>query len=108
MDGDGGGLAKLEPFVSTPTMLAPGAQVDYIVEPPGTRRYTIATFGESDTMLGLFEVIDGSPRFVAGDDDSGEDRNAQISTRLFAGRHYVVRVRCYYSAKSATTAVMYW
>jgi hypothetical protein len=27
---------------------------------------------------------------------------------LFQGRHYVVRVRCYYSAKSATTAVMYW
>ena len=107
-DGDGGGLAKLEPFVSAPTMLAPGAQVDYTVEPPGTRRYTIATFGESDTMLGLFEVIDGSPRFVAGDDDSGEDRNAQISTRLFEGRHYVVRVRCYYSTKSATTAVMYW
>jgi hypothetical protein len=59
-------------------------------------------------MLALFEVIDGSPRFVTGDDDSGEDRNAQISMRLFQGRHYVVRVRCYYSAKSATTAVMYW
>jgi hypothetical protein len=106
--GDGDAHPKLAPFVSMPTVLAPGGQADYIVEPPGTRRYTIATFGESDSMLGLFEVIDGSPRFVAGDDDSGEDRNAQISTRLFEGRHYVVRVRCYYSGKSATTAVMYW
>ncbi len=106
--GGGDTLPKLEPFVSKPTVLAPGAQVDYIVEPPGTRRYTIATFGDSDTVLGLFETIDGSPRFVAGDDDSGEDRNARISTRLFAGRHYVVRVRCYYSTRSATTAVMYW
>jgi Astacin (Peptidase family M12A) len=106
--GNGDAHPKLEPFVSTPMTLAPGAQADYAVEPPGTRSYTIATFGESDAMLGLFEVIDGSPRFVAGDDDSGEDRNAQISMRLFQGRHYVVRVRCYYSAKSATTAVMYW
>jgi hypothetical protein len=39
---------------------------------------------------------------------NGQDRNVQISMRLFQGRHYVLRVRCYYSAKSATTAVMYW
>jgi len=31
-----------------------------------------------------------------------------IRIKLFAGRHYVVRVRCYYSQHSALTSVMYW
>lgn len=98
----------LEPFTSTPLSLAPGRQVDYALRPGATRTYTMATFGESDTVLGLFEDVNGELRFVDGDDDSGEDRNAQIRTKLFENRRYVLRVRFYYAQKSGTTSVMYW
>jgi len=100
--------ALLQPFVSVPTSLAPAQQVDYRVEPTASRTYGIATFGASDTVLGLFENVDGELRFVAADDDSGHERNASLRHKLFAGRRYVVRVRCYYAQQSATTAVMYW
>jgi hypothetical protein len=100
--------AVLAPFVSVPTALAPGQQVDYTVEPTASRTYNLGTFGTSDTVLGLFENVDGGLRFVAGDDDAGQERNALIKHKLFQGREYVLRVRCYYSQESATTAVMYW
>ena len=56
----------------------------------------------------LFEDVDGELRYVAGDDDSGEDRNALVRVKLFRGRTYVVRLRLYSSWESGDTAVMYW
>jgi hypothetical protein len=106
--GDPGRPPVLAPFTSAATVLAPGQQVDYALEPPASRIYDLATFGTSDTILGLFENVAGNLRFVAGDDDAGQDRNALIKHKLFQGREYVLRVRCYYSQESATTAVMYW
>lgn len=106
--GGAGSLPLLAPFTSVPTVLSPGQQVDYRIEPTATRNYEIGTFGASDAVLGLFESVDGSLRYVAADDDSGDDRNALIKQKLFMGRKYVVRVRCYYAQQSATTAVMYW
>lgn len=79
---------------------------DFVFKPTQSRRYTIATLGGSDTLLALFEQVDGEPRFVAGDDDSGEDRNASIRQKLFSGRTYVVRLRLYYPGETGTTAVM--
>lgn len=99
---------KLVPFVSHSLMLAPRQQADFLVEPPATRRYRIGTFGQNDVVLTMFEEIGGGPRFLAGDDDSGEDRNALIDVKLFQGRRYVVRVRMYYPSASGQTAVMYW
>ena len=54
----------------------------------------------------LFEEVDGELRHLAADDDSGEDRNAQITVKLFAGRRYVLRIRLYYKTGSGETAVM--
>jgi hypothetical protein len=70
-------------------------------------KYTIATKGASDTLLALFEEIGGQPRYLAADDDSGEDRNASITYKLFKGRTYHVRLRLYYPGQSGTTALMY-
>ncbi len=98
----------LESFVSHPMTLAPGQQVDLALSPPGSRDYQISTFGTSDTVLVLFEDVDGDLRYVAGDDDSGEDRNSHLTAKLFAGRRYVVRVRLYWTGGSGETAVMYW
>ena len=55
----------------------------------------------------LFEDINGEPRFVAGDDDSGEERNASITQKLFAGRSYIARLRLYYPGQSGKTTLMY-
>jgi hypothetical protein len=88
--------------------IAAGQQIDLRVKPPRTRSYQIATFGEADTLLALFEDVGGELKFRGGDDDSGEDRNAQLKLRLQRGRSYVLRVRMYYAAAAGETAVMWW
>ncbi len=47
-------------------------------------------------MIVLFEEIDGQPRYVKGDDDSGTERNAQLAVRLIRGRRYLLKVRLYW------------
>jgi hypothetical protein len=98
----------LRPFRSVKLEIGPGEQADFVIEPRGTRRYRIGTFGASDTVIVLFEQVDGELRHVAGDDDSGRDRNALLRLQLFRGRRYVLRVRLYHSWESNETAVMYW
>ena len=100
-------LTKLQPFDAVATDLAAGQQVDFAIKPTESRKYTIETKGASDTLLTLFEDIKGEPRFLAGDDDSGEDRNASVTYKLFKGRSYIVRLRLYYPGQSGKTSVMY-
>ena len=85
--------------------IEPGGQVNFLIQPKATRTYTIQTFGESDTVMVLFENQDGEPRFLAGDDDTGEDRNARLRLRLTVGREYILRIRLYYAQRSGETAV---
>jgi len=100
--------ASLEPFESAAVQLAAGQQMDFLIQPQETRKYTIATKGASDTILALFEEIAGRPRYLTADDDSGEDRNASITYKLFAGRKYHVRLRVYYPGQTGTTSLMYY
>jgi hypothetical protein len=97
----------LQPFQAVAIELAAGQQVDFTIKPTASRKYTIATKGASDTMLVLFEDINGEPRYLSGDDDSGEDRNASISYKLFQGRSYIVRLRLYYPGLSGKLSLMY-
>lgn len=96
----------LEAFKAVSVTLAAGQQVNYLFKPTESRRYAIATTGASDTLLGLFEEVDGVPRYLAADDDSGEDRNARISYKLFAGRRYHVRLRLYHPGQTGVTSLM--
>ncbi|WP_253907984.1 M12 family metallopeptidase [Arthrobacter sp. H20] len=98
----------LKPFESVALSLVPAGQADFVIEPPASRSYQLGTFGTADTVLVLFEEIDGEPRYLAGDDDSGEDRNALFGAKLIQGRKYVLRVRLYWAGQSGQTAVMYW
>jgi hypothetical protein len=82
--------------------------MNFRIEPDATRSYTIRTFGISDTVMVLFEEVNGELRYLTGDDDSGEDYNAEIQVRLFRGRRYVLRIRLYYSDRAGETAVMMW
>jgi Astacin (Peptidase family M12A) len=99
----------LEPFQSLPLKVSAGQQVNLRLNPKVSRLYNIQTFGTSDTVMVLFlEEANGAVRYLAGDDDSGEDRNALIRRRLLAGRKYIVRVRLYYAESYDETAVMAW
>jgi hypothetical protein len=88
--------------------IEPGVQKNLAITPSATRRYTIQTFGVSDTVMVLFEDINDNLRYVSGDDDSGTANNAKINVKLFRGREYLLRVRLYYSGGAGKTAVMMW
>ncbi|MBK5290617.1 MAG: matrixin family metalloprotease [Acidobacteriia bacterium] len=99
---------KLKAFESVRLRLEPSQQVNFIVEPEASREYTLQTFGDSDAVLVLFEDTGGEPRFLAGDDDSGVDRNASIKIRLFADRKYILRLRLYFQNRAGDLSVMMW
>ena len=56
-----------------------------MIRPDATRKYEIRTFGTSDTVMVLFEDENGELRYLAGDDDSGEDYNAHLQVKLLKG-----------------------
>ena len=99
---------ELEVFRPQFLSLNPGDQSNFVIRPESTRTYTMQTFGNSDTVMVLFEERDGQLRYVAGDDDSGTATNAKINTRLNAGSKYVLRIRLYTSWASGRSAVMLW
>ncbi|RBQ17568.1 hypothetical protein DP939_24725 [Spongiactinospora rosea] len=105
---DPGDAPALKPFESRPLSLRPGEQADFLIEPDANREYTLRTFGPADVVTVLFEDVDGELRYLAGDDDAGQARNAELKVRLFKGRSYVARIRLYTSWESNQTAVMYW
>jgi hypothetical protein len=106
--GEAPGPHELAPFRSVELSLDPAEQRDFLIVPPASRRYEIATFGSVDTLLVLFEEIDGELHYLSADDDSGEETNARISTKLLKGRRYLLKLRLYWAEESGKTAVMYW
>ncbi len=99
---------ELKPLQSQTLSLAPAEQKNFMILPSETRDYKIQTFGQSDTVMVLFEDQEGDLKFVDGDDDSGTDLNSSISTRLYQGRKYILRIRLYSNFGSGDAAVMLW
>jgi hypothetical protein len=97
---------KLVPLQTEPLDIAAGEQKNFVIEPEQTGDYTIQTLGHSDTLIVLFEDVNGQMEVVAGDDDSGTDFNAKIDVRLIRGRKYVLRVRLYLNWASGHSAVL--
>jgi hypothetical protein len=100
--------APLEPLHSVVVKLATGEQADFDIKPSESRKYTFETKGATDALLVLFEEVDGAPRYLSGDDDSGEPRSASITYKLFAGRSYILRLRLVYPGPTGETAVIYF
>lgn len=100
--------APLKVGVSQLLKLKAGETRTFDFTPPRTRTYNIGTFGDSDTILVLFEVTPNGNVQIAGADDSGTDLNAKVSMRLLKGRHYQVGVRLYYADAALETALMVW
>lgn len=98
----------LKPYKSYLIEIEPGEQLNFVIRPTLSREYTIQTFGDSDTVMVLFEDIDGESTFLAGDDDSGTERNAKITTRLLKDKVYYLRLRLYYEFATGQSCVMLW
>ena len=101
-------LRSLAPAESQPLEVRSGEQANFIFEPEATRKYKVQTFGACDTQIVLFEEVGGEWRYLAADDDSGEDRNALVDVRLRQGRRYAARVRLKYASGGTPPAVMLW
>ena len=98
----------LQAFQFVRLTLAPRGQANFIINPASSRRYQFSTFGQADTVMALFEEVNGVPRFREADDDSGADRNAKFTARLFPGRRYFLRVRLYAQHRRGEFGVMMW
>ena len=99
-------MPMLVPFESQRILIAPGEQFNFVIKPELSRTYTIQTFGRLDTVMVLFEEMNGEPTFHAGDDDSGTDLNACIRVRLLCERNYVLRLRLYCAQSQGEGALM--
>ncbi len=86
----------------------PGEQKDFVINPTSSRDYNFSTFGQSDTVMVLFEDDDSELHYMKGDDDSGTSFNANFKIRLIKDRKYVLKIRLYYNYSSGDTAVMMW
>jgi len=100
--------AELKVLQSQELNIPAGEQKNFYITPTASRYYDIRTFGESDTVMVLFQEENGELRYRTGDDDSGVDRNAAIRVKLFKGKKYVLRIRLYYAERTGETAVMMW
>jgi hypothetical protein len=100
-------LQLLHAFKPAVLSLAAGKQADFLIKPTESRKYTLETKGGSDATLVLFEDINGTPRYVTGDDDSGEERNASIDYKLFEGRSYIARLRLNHPGQTGKVSLMY-
>lgn len=100
-------LPALQPFQPAVAELATGQQMDFVIKPTASRKYTIETKGATDAVMVLFEDINGTPEYLTGDDDSGEERTAKINYKLIQGRTYIVRLRLATPGPTGQTSVMF-
>lgn len=100
--------SELQIATSRQLALANGEETSFSINPSETRKYNIQVFGACDTQLVLQEMRDHSWRYMAQDDDSGEERNANFNIQLVKDRKYKLRVRMRYNASGSTPAIMMW
>jgi len=99
-------IPELREFESQRISIGAGEQIDFLINPSLTRKYTLQTFGRMDTVMVLFELRDGVEEYIEGDDDSGHSYNAKIEAHLHRGRKYIVRTRLYFSRAKGSGSIM--
>ncbi len=85
-----------------------GEQKNFVFIPDAIREYSIQTFGQMDTVMIIFQEIDGELVYIDGDDDSGFDRNAFVKLKLIKGNKYIIRLRLFFKESAGSTAIMIW
>jgi hypothetical protein len=99
---------ELKPHESQKLLIKTGEQRNFQIKPTTSRKYKFQTFGGSDTVMVLFEEVNGELKYLTGDDDSGTDLNASFEVKLLKDRKYVLKIRLYYNFSTGDTAVMMW
>lgn len=100
--------AELDSFLSKKIDIKAGEQIEFLLTPKITRKYIIQTFGVADCVMVLFDAQSMIPKYLDGDDDSGENTNARIQIELTEGSSYLLKLRLYYVDSNGTFAIMYW
>lgn len=99
---------ELEVSKSVVLNLENSQQKNFFFKPKASRKYNIKTFGEMDAVMVLFKKEDnGQLRYLSGDDDSGEDKNASIEHKLLKGEEYVISIRQYYNSGHSSPIIIY-
>jgi hypothetical protein len=101
-------MPELKAYLSQLVQIDPGEQLDFVIKPGASRKYTIQTFGNMDAVIVLFEDVNGEPVYLSGDDDSGTNLNARIEIRILHTRTYYLRLRLYSAQVTGQGAVMLW
>lgn len=101
-------MRKLAVGQSQMLNVADGQQANFEFTPAATRKYKVQTFGTCDTQIVVFEQVDGVWRFMASDDDGGENRNAMVETQLRQGRRYAIRIRLKFTEGADPASAMVW
>ncbi|MDP2031402.1 MAG: M12 family metallopeptidase [Thiobacillus sp.] len=101
-------IPTLEVGLSQKLAIKAGQTRVFNFTPKRTRTYRMGTFGNSDTVMVLFEITSSGNLEIAGNDDSGTDLNAHINMRLITGRRYQIGIRLYYAEVAAETSIMVW
>lgn len=81
-------------------------QQNYIFRPTASKKYTIQTVGRLDTVLVVSENLNGQQKYIAGDDNSGTDKNALVNAKLLKGKTYIIKVKLYYKKPNEKAALM--
>ncbi len=99
---------SLRPAKSESMVLGFGQQQNCVFKPTSSRKYHIKTFGEMDGVMVLFKKgSDGELIYLAGDDDSGENKTAEIEHRLLKDEEYVIAYRQFYNTGKASAIMLY-
>jgi hypothetical protein len=101
-------MRTIERGVSQLLEVQPGGQANFVFEPEATDYHSVQTFGACDTQIVMFEEVKNEWRFLASDDDSGQDKNALLRVRLRKEGKYAVRVRLKHATGGTKPAVMLW
>ena len=84
--------------------LSGGEQINFRFTPKASGEYMFNTFGaDADTLITVFENGD-PPKFIEGDDNSGDDMHALVILTLKKDVEYLIRLRLYWQDADKTVS----
>ena len=99
-------IVKLQLHKSVLIKAGSGGQDDFTFTAPATKKYTFQTVGELDTVMVVSEKAKTENHYLAGDDDSGYDKNSKITLPLVKGRTYLINVRVMYAPANQSGSII--
>lgn len=99
-------ITPLQLLVSEPIKAIAGEQSDYLFTAPTTRKYTFQIVGAMDAVMVVSEKLKNEQHYLAGDDDSGVNKNATITLPLAKERDYLIQIRVMFAENEKSGALI--